>query len=42
MNELAYKILLAAIVIAMNLIRMYYQKRYTDAYSDGIGNCAET
>jgi protein-S-isoprenylcysteine O-methyltransferase Ste14 len=28
MNELAYKILLAALVIAMNLIRIYYQKRY--------------
>jgi protein-S-isoprenylcysteine O-methyltransferase Ste14 len=28
MNELAYRILLAAPVIAMNLIRMYYQKRY--------------
>jgi protein-S-isoprenylcysteine O-methyltransferase Ste14 len=28
MNELAYKILLAAPVIAMNLIRIYYRKQY--------------
>jgi protein-S-isoprenylcysteine O-methyltransferase Ste14 len=28
MNELLYKILLGALVVAMNLIRMYYQRRY--------------
>jgi protein-S-isoprenylcysteine O-methyltransferase Ste14 len=28
MNELIYKILLAVLVIAMNLIRIYYMKRY--------------
>jgi protein-S-isoprenylcysteine O-methyltransferase Ste14 len=28
MNDITYKILLAALVIAMNLIRIYYQKRY--------------
>ncbi|MDR1343072.1 MAG: hypothetical protein LBK18_07465 [Prevotellaceae bacterium] len=28
MNEITYKILLGALVIAMNVIRMYYLKRY--------------
>jgi protein-S-isoprenylcysteine O-methyltransferase Ste14 len=28
MNDLTYKILLGALVIAMNLIRLYYMKRY--------------
>ncbi|MDR0733276.1 MAG: isoprenylcysteine carboxylmethyltransferase family protein [Dysgonamonadaceae bacterium] len=33
MNDIAYKILLAALVIAMNLIRMYYQKRYKQTHA---------
>jgi protein-S-isoprenylcysteine O-methyltransferase Ste14 len=33
MNELVYKILLAALVIAMNLIRIYYQKRYKQTHA---------
>ncbi|MDR0574139.1 MAG: isoprenylcysteine carboxylmethyltransferase family protein [Tannerella sp.] len=33
MSELVYKILLAALVIAMNLIRMYYQKRYKQTHA---------
>ena len=28
MNGVAYRILLAALVVSMNLIRMYYQRRY--------------
>ena len=32
MNELIYKILLAALVIAMNLIRIHYQKRYKQTH----------
>jgi protein-S-isoprenylcysteine O-methyltransferase Ste14 len=28
MNELTYKILLGALVVAMNIIRLYYQSRY--------------
>jgi protein-S-isoprenylcysteine O-methyltransferase Ste14 len=32
MNELTYKILLGALVIAMNLIRIYYQKRYRTSH----------
>jgi protein-S-isoprenylcysteine O-methyltransferase Ste14 len=33
MNELAYKILLAALVVSMNLIRMYYQRRYRQTHA---------
>ncbi|MDR0749638.1 MAG: isoprenylcysteine carboxylmethyltransferase family protein [Tannerellaceae bacterium] len=33
MNELIYKILLAALVIAMNFIRLYYQKRYKTSHA---------
>jgi protein-S-isoprenylcysteine O-methyltransferase Ste14 len=32
MNEFVYKILLATLVIAMNIIRMYYQKRYKKSH----------
>ena len=33
MNELIYKIFLAALVIAMNLIRIHYQKRYKQSHA---------
>ena len=33
MNNIAYKILLAALVVALNLIRMYYQKRYKQTHA---------
>jgi protein-S-isoprenylcysteine O-methyltransferase Ste14 len=33
MNELTYKILLGVLVLAMNLIRIYYMKRYGKLYA---------
>ncbi|MDR1356732.1 MAG: isoprenylcysteine carboxylmethyltransferase family protein [Tannerellaceae bacterium] len=33
MNELAYKFLLGALVVAMNIIRLYYQKRYKTSHA---------
>ena len=33
MDELIYKILLAALVVSMNLIRMYYQRRYRQTHA---------
>ena len=33
MNNIAYKILLAALVVALNLIRIYYQKRYKQTHA---------
>jgi protein-S-isoprenylcysteine O-methyltransferase Ste14 len=33
MNELVYRILLVTLVIAMNLIRMYYQRRYKQTHA---------
>jgi protein-S-isoprenylcysteine O-methyltransferase Ste14 len=33
MNELAYKVLLGFLVVAMNLIRIYYQNRYKTSHA---------
>jgi protein-S-isoprenylcysteine O-methyltransferase Ste14 len=33
MNEFAYRILLAALVVAVNIIRMYYQRRYKQTHA---------